>query len=46
MKYTKPEVLRLGTVVRVIQQIPTQKTGTLFENGVLHKHNPAYDLDE
>ena len=48
MNYTKPEVAVLGTAVRVIEQIPTQKRSTSVDGGVApnNKPTPAYDLDE
>ncbi len=48
MNYSKPEVSALGTAVRVIEHIPTQKLSTSFDNGVppQNRPNPAYDLDE
>jgi hypothetical protein len=48
MNYVKPEAAVLGTAVRVIEQIPTQKgPHTVIEvASPKYRVNPAYDLGE
>lgn len=47
MNYKKPEVVVLGQVVGVIEQIPTIKQPTgIIETIHSKRTHPAYDLDE
>lgn len=48
MNYSKPEVSVLGTAIRVIEHIPTQKLSTSVDSQLPpnNRPNPAYDLDE
>jgi hypothetical protein len=45
MTYTKPEVAVLGQAVRVIEQRTGKGVITAYD-GIPHKGNAAYDLDE